>query len=128
MPPLIDGLQAVTVHVTDLERSRAFYSKVLGLEEDVSVPNAPRVVFKIPGGATRLIMHIQREGEGGREPGTVSGILFGCADPVATCAEIQKRGGSVVDEPWTMQRGPATIVRAVIADPDGNQFLLSSAP
>jgi predicted enzyme related to lactoylglutathione lyase len=118
----------VTVHVTDLERSRDFYSKVLGLEEDASVPNVPRGVFKIPGGSTRLIMRIQREGEGGREPGTVSGILFCCADPVAACAEIQKRGGSVVDEPWTMQRDSATIVRAVIADPDGDQFLLSSAP
>jgi predicted enzyme related to lactoylglutathione lyase len=127
MTPVIEGLQAVTVHVTDLERARAFYSKVLGLEEDGPVPNAPRVVFKLPGTPTRLVMHIQGPDEGGREPGTVSGILFHCADPVAACAAIRQKGGTVSNEPWTTQRGGATIVRAVIADPDGNQFLLSSS-
>ena len=127
MPKIIEGLQAVTVHVTDLDRSRKFYSEVLGLEEETGGPSLPRVVFRIPGGATRLTMHIQREGEGGREPGTVSGILFQCSDPVAACEEIRRRGGAIVDEPWTMDRGGRTAVRAVFADPDGNQFLLSSS-
>jgi predicted enzyme related to lactoylglutathione lyase len=127
MGTVVEGLQAVTVHVTDLQRAREFYSKVLHLEEDVPVPNAPRVVFKIPGTSTRLLMHIQGPDEGGRAPGTVSGILFQCADPVAACAAVHERGGSVVNEPWSIQRGGATIVRAVVADPDGNEFLLSSS-
>lgn len=126
MPPIIDGLQAVTVHVKDLQKARDFYSKVLGLEEVVPTPNVPRVVFKIPGNPTRLLMHIPGPDEGGREPGTESGIQFHCTDPVAACTAIRQNGGAVVDEPWTTQRGGATIVRAVIADPDGNEFILSS--
>ncbi|MCI4319284.1 MAG: VOC family protein [Thermoplasmata archaeon] len=126
MAPFIEGLQAVTVHVTDLEKARAFYSKILLLEEERPVPNIPRIIYKLHGTTTRLLMHVQDSTEGGREPGTVSGITFYCPDPVAACAIIQKKGGKIVDEPWTMQRGHSTVVRAVIADPDGNEFLLSS--
>jgi predicted enzyme related to lactoylglutathione lyase len=72
-------------------------------------------------------MHVQGGTEGGREPGTVSGILFHCADPVAASATIRAPGGAIVDEPWTMQRGGVNIVRVVVADPDGNEFILSSA-
>ncbi|HEV8049728.1 MAG TPA: VOC family protein [Thermoplasmata archaeon] len=126
MPHIVEGLHAVTLHVTDLAKARNYYANVLGLEEEILEPNAPRVVFQIPGCTTRLSMHVQGEGEGGREPGTVSGIVFLCADPVAACATIRARGGTVTNEPWSMKRGDATIVRAVIADPDGNELMLSS--
>jgi predicted enzyme related to lactoylglutathione lyase len=127
MSAIVEGLQAVTIHVTDLAKARQFYSSILGLEEEPPNPKVPRLVFKIPGVSTRLTMHVTDEEEGGREPGTVSGILFLCADPVAACAEIQQHGGRIADAPWTMQRGTTTITRAVIADPDGNEFILSSA-
>jgi len=127
MPRVIEGLQAVTVHVTDLRRARGFYSRVLGLEEERPTPNVPRAVFKIPGTTTRLLMHVQGKGEGGRPPGTVSGILFHCTDPVAATTVVKENGGSIVDEPWTMHRGEVTVVRVVVADPDGNEFILSSA-
>lgn len=126
MAPIIEGLQAVTVHVTDLEKARAFYSKVLLLEEERPIPNIPRAVYKLHGTPTRFLIHVQVGDEGGREPGTVSGLQFYCPDPVAACALIKKNGGTVVDEPWSMQRGHSTVVRAVIADPDGNEFILSS--
>jgi predicted enzyme related to lactoylglutathione lyase len=71
-------------------------------------------------------MHVTTPDEGGRESGTVSGILFHCPDPVAAYAAIQKKGGTIADEPRSMQRGQTTIIRAVIAHPDGNQFILSS--
>jgi predicted enzyme related to lactoylglutathione lyase len=124
---IVDGLQAVTVHVTDLEKARRFYSSVLGLEEERGNPEIPRAVFKIPGTATRLTMHVTTLEEGGREPGTVSGVLFRCPDPESACLAIEQNGGTVVDKPWNMHRGGVTIVRAVIADPDGNEFILSSA-
>jgi predicted enzyme related to lactoylglutathione lyase len=127
MPRVIEGLQAVTVHVTDLRRAREFYSRVLGLEEERPLPNVPRAVFKIPGSSTRLLMHVQSGDEGGRAPGTVSGILFHCSDPVAATVVVKENGGSIVDEPWTMHRGESAIVRVVVADPDGNEFILSSA-
>lgn len=127
MPRVIEGLQAVTVHVTDLPRAREFYSRVLGLEEEPPHPNLRRAVFKIPGTPTRLLMHVQTGTEGGRKPGTVSGILFHCSDPVAATVVVKENGGSIVDEPWTMHRGEVEIVRVVVADPDGNEFILSSS-
>jgi predicted enzyme related to lactoylglutathione lyase len=126
MAPVIEGLRAVPVHVTDLARARSFYTEVLGLVEEPPVPNVPRIAFKLPGSPTRLTMHVQRPGAGGREPGTVSGILLQCGDPVAACATVREHGGTIRDEPWTMPRGASTIVRAVIADPDGNGFILSA--
>lgn len=126
MATVIDGLQSVTVHVTDLARSRQLYGTVLGLEEISSTPSAPRLIYALPGTGTRLLMHIPTPEEGGRAPGTVSGILLSCRDPVAACEEIRRRGGTVTSEPWTIERGGTTIVRAVFADPDGNEFVLSS--
>ncbi|MCI4346450.1 MAG: VOC family protein [Thermoplasmata archaeon] len=117
----------MTVHVSDLERGRGFHGKVLGLEEEPPNPKIPRAVFKLPGTSTRLTMHVQGPTEGGREPGTVSGILFHSSDPVAVGAAIREHGGAVVNEPWTMQRAAVEILRVVVADPDGNEFILSSA-
>ena len=127
MSHIIQGLQAVTVHVTDLAKARAFYLDILGMEEEGQPPHSPRVVFKIPGSETRLSMHVQGPDEHGREPGTVSGLLFQCSDPIAACAEVVRKGGRLVNEPWSMHRGATKVVRAVIADPDGNEMILSSA-
>ncbi|MCI4320934.1 MAG: VOC family protein [Thermoplasmata archaeon] len=126
MAALIEGLQAVTLHVTDIPRAREFYANVLGLEEETPQPHVPRAVFKIPGTSTKLLIHVQGGTEGGREPGTVSGIFFHCPDPLAACVQIQRHGGRIVGEPWTMKRGESKVVRAVIADPDGNEMILSS--
>jgi len=124
MSDLIEGLDAVTVHVTDIQRARKFYSQVLGLKEVSFQENASRAAFAIPGTSTLLTMHIQAEGEGGRAPGTVSGLVFSHHDPVAACAEIRKRGGTIVDEPHAFTNPFATGVRGTFADPDGNEFLV----
>jgi predicted enzyme related to lactoylglutathione lyase len=65
-------------------------------------------------------------GEEGREPGTVSGIVFRHADPAAACREIVRRGGTVTVEPRTVESSIGTFVRAAFADPDGNEYLLSN--
>jgi len=121
---VIDGMEAVTVHIRDVERARRFYSEVLGLREVSYIPAASRAAYAIPGTTTLLTMHVQGEGEGGREPGTVSGIVFSHRDPRAACSEIRKRGGSVVDEPRTFPTPLGTVTLGVFADPDGNQFVL----
>ena len=124
MSDVIDGMEAVTVHIRDVERARRFYSEVLGLREVSYIPAASRAAYAIPGTTTLLTMHVQGEGEGGREPGTVSGIVFSHRDPRAACSEIRKRGGSVVDEPRTFPTPLGTVTLGVFADPDGNQFVL----
>jgi predicted enzyme related to lactoylglutathione lyase len=119
----IEGMQAVSVHIRDVEAARRFYRDVLGLEEAGFNEEAKRAVYTIPGTPTVLVAHVQRPGEGGREPGTVSGIVFTHPDVPAAIEEIRKRGGTITMEPTSV---PGPIVRAVFADPDGNEFLLSS--
>lgn len=119
---VIQGLDAVTVHLTAprAAKARDFYTRILGLKEmDWNEPQG-RGVWQVPGGLT-LVAHVMMPGEPGREPGTVTGIMFATSDVHASAAEIKKRGGSVVDEPWKAHWGPQY---ATVADPDGNEYLL----
>jgi predicted enzyme related to lactoylglutathione lyase len=121
--PLIEGMSAVTVHVTDIHRARKFYLEVLGLPEETFQPERKRAVFKIPGVAsTVLTMHEMAPEEQGRLPGTVSGIVFSHRDPAKAMDELRRRGGTVVAE---VVRTPTGALRGVFADPDGNEFLLT---
>ncbi|MGP8071718.1 MAG: VOC family protein [Thermoplasmata archaeon] len=123
----IEGMPAVTVHVRDVLAARHFFRDVLGLKEAGLNEEAGRAVYVVPGTTTALVAHVPRPGEGGREPGTVSGIVFSHPDPAAAVAEIRQRGGTIVLEPVTMHGpGGGTITRAVIADPDGNEFIVST--
>jgi predicted enzyme related to lactoylglutathione lyase len=126
MVEVIDGLHAVTLHVRDPKNVRTFYRDVLGLKEITFDEQAHRAVYALPGTETLLTMHVQAPGEGGREPGTVSGVVLRAKDPRAACAEIQRRGGQIVVEPNDVEAGGHKFVRAVIADPDGNEFVLSN--
>ena len=114
----------MTIHVRDIQRSRRFYSEVLGLKEVSYIEKAARAAFALPGTSLQLTMHIQAPGEGGREPGTVSGIVFSHRDPAAACAEIRRRGGTVTDEPQPFTNPFAKGVRGTFAAPDGNEFLI----
>ena len=120
------GLHAVTLHITDLDKARKFYREVLGLPERSFDARANRAVFGLPGTSTLLTMHIQGPGEGGRDPGTVSGVVFHHPDPVAAAEEIRRRGGTITVEPQLVQLGPVSFHRTVVADPDGNEFLISN--
>ena len=126
MSEVITGLHAVTIHVQDIQRARRFYEEVLGFRELNFDAKASRAVFAIPGTSTLLTMHIQAPGEGGREPGTVSGIVFRHPDPGAACEEIRRRGGTVTVEAKPVDSPFGEFVRAVIADPDGNEFVISN--
>jgi predicted enzyme related to lactoylglutathione lyase len=121
--PTIEGLSAVSVHVTDIDRSRKFYHDVLGLREVEFQPERQRAVFAIPDSNVLLTMHVMTDPrEEGRPPGTVSGILFKHHDPAAAMEEIRRRGGTVTGE---VTRTPWGLVRGAFADPDGNEFVLA---
>jgi len=126
MSDVIGGLHAVTIHIRDAEKARTFYRDVLGLKELLFDEKASRLVFALPDTSTLLTMHIQAPGEEGRDPGTVSGVVFRHNDPAAACREIARRGGSVTVEPKVIETSIGSFVRAVIADPDGNEFLISN--
>jgi predicted enzyme related to lactoylglutathione lyase len=126
MSEVIAGLHAATIHIRDVEKARTFYRDVLGLKELLFDERASRLVFALPGTSTLLTMHIMARGEEGREPGTVSGLVFQHSDPAAACREIVRRGGSVTVEPKVIETSIGSFVRAVIADPDGNEFVISN--
>lgn len=128
MMAAVEGLEAVTVHVRDIHKARKFYGDVLGLKELQFDESVGRAVFAIPGTTATLRMHVYDPAEGGREPGTVSGIVFSHHDPVSACAEITRRGGSVTDPPHKVSPPGFTATLSVIADPDGNEFVLRSPP
>ena len=128
MSATIESLEAVTIHVRDIHTARKFYSEVLGLTELQFDGKVGRAVFALPGTTTTLRMHVYDPEEGGREPGTVSGVVFGHRDPVAACAEITSRGGRVTDPPHEIHPPGFTATLSVIADPDGNEFVLRSPP
>jgi len=126
MTEVITGLQAVTIHIRDLQKARGFYRDVLGFRELQFDEKASRAVFALPGTSTVLTMHIQAPGEEGRDPGTVTGVVFSHPDPIIACDEIKRRGGTITMEPKLVEVPGAKFVRAVIADPDGNEFLISN--
>ena len=126
MTEVITGLHAVTLHIRDIQKARTFYRDVLGLRELSFNEKASRAVFALPDSSTILSMHIQAPGEEGRDPGTVSGIIFAHSDPVAACEEFKRRGGTVTVEPNLVEVAGAKFYRAVIADPDGNEFVISN--
>ena len=129
MTEVIESLGAVTVHIRDIARARKFYTEVLGLKELTYSEPFQRATFALPGTSTILSMHRQGEGEGGREPGTVSGLVFYHADPFAACAEIRRRGGTIASEPVSVNRpGVVAYTLGVIADPDGNEFVVRQPP
>jgi catechol 2,3-dioxygenase-like lactoylglutathione lyase family enzyme len=126
MSEAITGLHAVTIHIRDIQTARKFYRDVLGLTELKFDEKAHRSVFALPGTSTLLTMHVQAPGEEGRDPGTVSGIVFRHPDPTAACAEIRRRGGTVTVGSKVIDFPGGKFERAVIADPDGNEFVLSN--
>jgi len=123
---IITGLHAVTLHIRDPNKARLFYRDVLGLKELLFDEKSGRIVFALPDTSALLTMHIMRPGEGGREPGTVTGVVFRNPDPAAACREIARRGGTITMEPSPFETPLGTFVRAAFADPDGNEFLISN--
>jgi catechol 2,3-dioxygenase-like lactoylglutathione lyase family enzyme len=125
MADVVQALHAVTIHIRDIDRARTFYRDVLGLTEVAFHHAASRAVFALPGTTTLLTMHVMGPTEEGREAGTVSGVVFRHDDPAAAIAEFKRRGGTVTLEPTLVEIGPVRFHRAAIADPDGNEFVIS---
>ena len=119
---VIDGLDAITVHLTapNATKARDFYGRILGLKEIAWDEEQGRGEWQVPGGVT-IVAHVMQPHEPGRAPGTITGVMFATRDARASADEIRQRGGHIADEPWTAPWGP---IYATVADPDGNEWLL----
>ena len=113
-------LELVPIPVSDVERSKAFYTEVIGfqLDHDVQPGNGMRIVQLTPPGSSCSI--VIGTGMGG-DPvaGTVHGLHLVVDDIAASREELLRRGAVV--SPIQDMGG---VHYAYFSDPDGNSWAL----
>lgn len=120
----IQGLKATSVHVKDIAKARTFYTKSLGLKELGFDPTNKAAYFEVPGSPAALAIHEYTDAcrsSGGRPPGTVSGTIFTVANVEQAAEQLKGNGVTITGPPGKTPFG----VLATIADPDGNEFIIS---
>lgn len=123
----LQGLQIVTVHVHDLSEARGFYQKALGANERMVDEEMGWAQLELPDG-TGVGLHIWDspcQENGGRAPGTVTGVVLTVDDAHAFAEEAQAAGGELTDPVEELPWGP---LGGTIADPSGNEFSFSEPP
>jgi len=120
---VIKSMKFVGVPVSDQQRALEFYTTKLGfrvvtdqpfddnqrwIELGIGKSGTGIALFTPPGHKARI--------------GQFTGISFLADDVIATCRELAERGVKFVQEPKKADWG----TMAIIADPDGNQFVLGS--
>lgn len=120
MPGAITGTFGMSMHVHDLARVSRFWEsmglKLLGTSDEAAA-------FAVPGSGP-ISLHKWQSAcatNGGRPPGTVSGIMLATDDAKAACERVAKAGGKVLAPPFPAPIGGSW---AIAADPDGNEFML----
>jgi len=109
------------IRVGDLEKSKKFYTEVLGLEfhRETEYPEGEfTLAFLGYGGDTEPFLELTHNwGTDKYDLGNAYGhMAFGVDDIYATCDKIEKLGGKVIRPPGPMKHG--TTVIAFIEDPD----------
>ena len=131
-------LEVVVVPVSDVERAKEFYSRLLGFRVDHDTEVAPghRVVQLTPRGSGCSI--VVQTGSGARmEPGSLQGLQLCVSDVRAAWAELAERGldagGVQVFEhggPRPAREGDALDMAGFLffKDPDGNGWAIQQMP
>ena len=104
----------VILRVQDMSRAMRFYRDGLGLAERFETPAFSEVA------TTNTVIALQAGGNGEYRR---SSLAFAVADIDATCAAVERAGGSVTTEPVNVQ---GDLWNAVACDTEGNAFVLSS--
>jgi catechol 2,3-dioxygenase-like lactoylglutathione lyase family enzyme len=113
-------LNHVTVTVTEIERSVAFY-ELLGLEQIVA--NYPTYArFVSPEGDTTLSLHGLAPAS--EPPSPSVSLHFECDDVDGKVAELKAKGVTFDMDPTDQ---PYLWREAILSDPDGNRIFLFSA-
>jgi catechol 2,3-dioxygenase-like lactoylglutathione lyase family enzyme len=116
-------LELVILPVTDVDRSKAFYTDVLGFVEDVDVRPADgvRVVqLTPPGSACSVTMGTGLPVFMEMAPGSVKGLHLVVADIEKARAELAARGLEIAE----VQDVGGGVRYAWFSDPDGNSLTL----
>ena len=98
----------------DMERAVAFYRDVIGLEVKVNHGGWAEL------GYDDAVVALHAGGDGEYRP---TGLAFRVADVEAACADVKAGGGKVVQPP--VEPPGVGIIRAAVADPEGNGFTVT---
>jgi lactoylglutathione lyase len=113
------------VPVTDQDAAIAFYTSMLGFSLVADVPFGAGerwVEVSPPGGGTAIALV---PGQGEYQPGRMTGIALGSADPGADHDELQQKG---VDVDAEMMGGDGTVpLLFFFRDHDANQLMIVEA-
>lgn len=114
----ITKVRLITLPVTDQDRSKDFYEKILGFAVPRDVAMGPMRWLEVaPTGSSPCFVLLP--GLPGLEPGGVQGVQLQTTDIDADCAALREAGVEVDgpnDRPWGRD--------ASFNDPDGNGFVL----
>ncbi|MET4781425.1 VOC family protein [Glaciihabitans sp. UYNi722] len=113
-------LELVPLPVSDIERSKAFYTEVIGfeLDHDVQPGNGMRIVqLTPPGSACSIVIGTGMGGD--PSDGTVNGLHLVVGDIASAREELLGRGAGV--SPIQDMGG---VQFAYFSDPDGNSWAL----
>jgi len=114
-------VDAITLFTEDLARSKAFYQDVFGLPVHYEDPNS--AVFKFGGTVINLLMTpaahelIAPATVAGPEAGARMQFTIGVDDVDAVCAELAKRGVTLLNGPVNRPWGIRTVS---FTDPSGH--------
>lgn len=119
--PLDLKLELVPLPVSDVDRSRSFYTDVLGfhLDHDVQPGNGMRIVQLTPPGSACSIVIGSGMGQASPDERTVHGLHLVVGDIVATRDHLRGRGADIseIDD-------MGGVKFAYFSDPDGNSWAL----
>jgi catechol 2,3-dioxygenase-like lactoylglutathione lyase family enzyme len=120
---LLDGVNVVSLTVTDLARARRFYAETLGLGEPWFDDEAMGwVEWGAEGSNGNVAVTLPRDGS---SPGGGTTPVFNTEDGQALFAELQGRGVRC-EEPVAI---PGLLTYVTFYDPDGNRLqAISGAP
>jgi catechol 2,3-dioxygenase-like lactoylglutathione lyase family enzyme len=127
-------LEVVVVPVSDVDRSKAFYSEVCGFNVDVDQVMSEdfRVVQLTPPGSACSVTI--GKGLSGAAPGSVEGLQLVVTDIAAAREELVGRGldctpvRHIVDGVWQDGHGGPWNSFIFFSDPDGNGWAIQEKP
>src|SRR5438445_1846110 len=95
--PIVGKFLSATVHVSDHERARKFYSETLGFK---LVDKNEQLKFPMfEAGGLSFGTHVPGEGDTGRGIAGVTGVVFQTEDVAKAFEELKARGVRLGEEP-----------------------------
>src|SRR2546422_4640820 len=112
--PIVGKFLSATVHVSDHERARKFYSETLGFKLIDKNEQLKFTMFEA--GGLSFGTHVPWGGGTGRGIGGVTGVIFPTEDIAKTFEEVEARGVRIGGEP--SKRGAVGVIMGGLFDPD----------